>query len=197
MLSLFPFPSLHYHVHMDRQSPFTSPMHSQGATSICHLWTTSMKIPSNPRWSRSCLQMGCSRMGRGKQHLLLDECLCMKGSLLDGFPCTEFFSLPTFDYLTALLKITLERWKEGNSEIPYSVCFSPAGPATLQPGSGRGRGIGARSSHPWQQGVENGRVGDTDTAGARAGRQTLFLSQLSQVIPAYLQNYPLSRHGEE
>lgn len=48
------------------------------------------------------------------------------------FPVQRFFSLPTFDYLTALLKITLERWKEGNSEIPYSVCFSPAGPATLQ-----------------------------------------------------------------
>lgn len=77
--------------------------------------------------------MGCSSMRRGKQHLLLDACLCMRGSLLDGFPCTEVFSMPTFDYLTALLKITLKRWKEGNSEIPYSVCFSPAGPLGVQP----------------------------------------------------------------
>lgn len=110
-----------------------SPIHSQGATYIRHLWTTNMKIPPNPRWGRNCLQMGCSRMRRGKQHLLLDACLCMKWSLLDGFPCTEFFSLSTFDYLTALLKITLERWKEGNSEVPYSVCFSPAGPLSVQP----------------------------------------------------------------
>lgn len=69
-------------------------------------------------------------MRRGK---LLDTCLCMKGSLLDGFPCIEFFSLPNFDYLTALSKITLERWKKGNSEVPYSVCFSPAGPLSVQP----------------------------------------------------------------
>lgn len=48
------------------------------------------------------------------------------------FPCTEVFSLPAFDYLTALLKITLGRWKERNSEVPYSVCFSPAGPLSVQ-----------------------------------------------------------------
>lgn len=55
--------------------------------------------------------MGCSRVRREKHHLLLDACLCMKGSLLDGFPFTEFFSLPTFDYLTALSKITLDDGK--------------------------------------------------------------------------------------
>lgn len=110
-----------------------SSIHSQGATHMCHLGTMNRKIPSNPTWSRSCLQLGCSRMRRGKQHLFLDACLCMKGRLLDGFPCIEFFSLPTFDYLTALLKNTLERWKEGNSEVPYSVCFSPAGPLSVQP----------------------------------------------------------------
>lgn len=49
------------------------------------------------------------------------------------FTVESFFSSPIFDYLTALSKITWERWKEGNSEVPYSVCFSPAGPLSVQP----------------------------------------------------------------
>lgn len=91
VLSLFPFPSPFTITCTQTVNFHYSPIHSQGATCIYYLWTANMKIPSNPRWGRNCLQMGCSRVRRGKQHLLLDTCLCMKGSLLDGFHCREFF----------------------------------------------------------------------------------------------------------
>lgn len=71
--------------------------------------------------------------------MLPDARLCMKRSLLDGFPRTTrgFASLPTFDHLTALSKMTLGGWKDRNSEAPYAVCFSPAGPLCIQPRDGQ------------------------------------------------------------
>lgn len=135
VLSLFPFPFLLFAITCTLTDSQLSLFPHTFPRSNLHtpLVDNQHENPFKSKVGRSCLQMGHSRMRRGKQHLLLDACLCMNGSLLDGFPCTEVFSLPTFDYLTALLKITLERWKEGNSEVPYSVCFSPAGTLSVQP----------------------------------------------------------------
>jgi len=44
-----------------------------------------------------------------------------------------FASLPIFDHLTALSKMTLGRWKEVKGEASYAVCFTPAGPLCIQP----------------------------------------------------------------
>lgn len=58
------------------------------------------------------------------------------------------------------------------------------------------KGTWDRCQHPALHGSKEWTVGDTDTAGAGAGRQPLSLSHLSRVIPVYLQNYPSSRHEE-
>lgn len=115
------FPPLRYHVHMDRQTTFTVPPYipkEQPTYATC----------GQPIWKSLQTQDGAARWG-GETAFAFG---CMPVHEIEPVSLYRVFSLSTFDYLTALLKITLERWKEGNSEVPYSVCFWPAGPLSVQ-----------------------------------------------------------------
>lgn len=130
--------------------------------------------------------MRCGRMRRGKQHLLPDAHLCMKGSLLDRFPCRNrgFSSLSTFGHLTALSKMTSVGWKKRETVRPLTLCvFHQLDHSTYSHTMARRwrrtkDGVPV-SSHPWQRGTMSQTVGDTATARAGVGRQTLFLSFIS------------------
>lgn len=161
--------------------------------------------PFKPKLGQAgnCLRMRCGRMRRGKRYLLPDAHLCVKGSLLDRFPCRNrgFSSLPTFDHLTALSKMTSGGWKEGNGEASYAVCFSPAGPLYVQPHNGQAleedKGWGASVQPPMAA-----RNDEPDSRGHSHSQSwgwqadPFLVFHLCQVIPVYLQNYPSSRHGE-
>lgn len=71
--------------------------------------------------------------------MLPEAHLCITCSLLDGFHCTnwDFASLPTFDLLTALSKMTSKGWKDINREVPYAVSFSPGRPLCVEPHNGQ------------------------------------------------------------
>lgn len=121
----FSFPPLHYDMHStwtDRQlsgSPHTFP------GSILHTLPMDNQHanPFKPKLgqARIHLWMWCRRMRRGKQHLLSDARLCMKGSLLDGFPFMNWDSLPTFDH-----QLHSRKWHRGDGKRemvrPLTLC---------------------------------------------------------------------------
>lgn len=112
-----------------------SPIHSQGATYICHLWTTNMKIPPNPRWG--------SKMRRGNS-----ICFWMHACAWNWacFPVQSFFFVDFWLSNCTLENYTgeMERRKQwGPLFCVLLTSWTTQCTDTLQPGSGRGHGIGA------------------------------------------------------
>lgn len=184
----FSFPPLHYNVHSTWTDCRLSQFPHAFPGSILHTLPVDNQhanpFKSKLGQARNCLRLRCGRIRRGKQHLFPGARLCVKGSLFDGFPCTNWgFSLPTFDYLTALSKMTSGGWKEGSSEAPYAVWFPPAGPLCVQPHGGQALEGGQRSQRPATHGSKEWRTGEEDTQPqpdlGLAGRPSSCLSALS------------------
>lgn len=201
----FSFPPLHYNVHSTWTDCRLSQFPHAFPGSILHILPVDNQH-ANPFRSklgqaRNCLRLRCGRITRGKQHLFPDARLCVKGSLFDGFPCTNWgFSLPTFDYLTALSKW---RQEDGKREAvrPLTLCgfhqldrsvyshmvarhWRADKGASVQPP------MAARNDEPERRTHSRSQIWGWQA-------DPLLVFQLCHVIPIYLQNYPSIRHGEE